>query len=581
MSAVVQAREKDSRYLATTEPALLRGFDVFTRAPGGVPKLRALILEFALQGRLVRQDGSDEPASLMVHRAQAARGLPTGKRSTRSMGMSDAYGAPLPVGWCWTSLGEVGQISPRNEATDDTAATFVQMSSVPVAMMERHKAEERQWRDIKSGFTHFAEGDVGLAKITPCFENGKSTVFRDLANGIGAGTTELHVVRPLGGLLPEYVLIFLKSPGFRRNGEAVMTGSAGQKRVPRTYFESTPFPVPPLAEQHRIVARVRELMKHCDALEQSGRLADEQHARLTSTLFDALATSESAHALAENWQRVAEHFDLLLDRVESIDALERAILQLAARGLLVPQVPLDESAQNLLSRVAAGRDQLNPRFSAAGIGAAEEVPEDERPFNVPKGWLWARIGAFSEVQGGIQKTQLRRPVKNHFPYLRVANVQRDRLCLDRIERYELTDEEVTRWALQAGDLLVVEGNGSADEIGRCAIWDGSIAPCVFQNHLMRVRPDIPETVEFLKMFLNSPDGMAEMKRLAITTSGLFNLSVGKIRNIAVPLPPLAEQRRIVARVEELRRFCADLRLLLTDARAVQSRLADALITQVT
>ena len=100
---------------------------------------------------------------------------------------------------------------------------------------------------------------------------------------IGAGTTELHVVRPLGGLLPEYILLFLKSSGLLRNGEAVMTGSAGQKRVPRTYFESTPCPLPPRAEQCRIVARVEELMKLCNALEESGRLADEQHGRLTAT----------------------------------------------------------------------------------------------------------------------------------------------------------------------------------------------------------------------------------------------------------------------------------------------------------
>ena len=184
------------------------------------------------------------------------------------------------------------------------------------------------------------------------------------------------------------------------------------------------------------------------------------------------------------------------------------------------------------------------------------------------------------MQGGIQKTQLRRPVKNHFPYLRVANVQRDRLCLDRIERYELSNDEVEKWALRSGDLLVVEGNGSADEVGRCAMWDGSIAPCVFQNHLIRVRPEIAEAAKFIQLFLNSPDGAAEMKRLAITTSGLYNLSVGKIRQIPVPLPPLAEQNRIVARVEELRRLCAHLRQRLTQARQTQSRVADALVAEV-
>jgi type I restriction enzyme S subunit len=158
-------------------------------------------------------------------------------------------------------------------------------------------------------------------------------------------------------------------------------------------------------------------------------------------------------------------------------------------------------------------------------------------------------------------------------------VQRNALDLGTLERYELSDEEVERWRLRAGDLLVVEGNGSETEIGRCAIWRGAVDPCVFQNHLIRVRPVFAaEAVEFLQLFLNSPDGVAEMKRLAITTSGLYNLSVGKIRNLAVPVPPLTEQHRIVARVEQLRRLCAELRERLQQTRATQSRLGDALVS---
>ena len=135
-----------------------------------------------------------------------------------------------------SSLAEIGLISPRNDASDDTAASFVQMSSIPVAFSDQHVTEPRPWGDIKSGFTHFAEGDVGVAKITHCFENGKSTVFQNLVNGIGSGTTELHIVRPLAGVVPRYVLLFLKSPDFLLHGERVMTESAGQKRLPRRLF---------------------------------------------------------------------------------------------------------------------------------------------------------------------------------------------------------------------------------------------------------------------------------------------------------------------------------------------------------
>jgi type I restriction enzyme S subunit len=149
--------------------------------------------------------------------------------------------------------------------------------------------------------------------------------------------------------------------------------------------------------------------------------------------------------------------------------------------------------------------------------------------------------------------------------------------LDSLERFELTTAEVERWQLLKGDLLVVEGNGSETEIGRCAVWDGQMSPCVYQNHLIRVRPNDLSVVPFLQLYLNSPTGMGTMKRLAITTSGLYNLSVGKIRGISVLLPPLAEQHRIVTKVDELMALCDRLKADLVDARARQARLADTLI----
>jgi type I restriction enzyme S subunit len=577
--------ERNAAYALKTavEPAFGTSFDLLATAPQGVAKLRQLTLSFAIRGKLVPQNAADGSASSLLKRVHeervelATRG--TLKRKTAKLVDHGEEWTELPESWAWTCLANIGVINPRNDVSDDTEASFVQMSSVPVALLEPHKSERRPWREIKSGFTHFAEGDVGVAKITPCFENGKSTVFRNLDSGIGAGTTELHVVRPLASISPDYVLSFLKSPEFLLPGKNGMTGSAGQKRLSRHYFETRAFPLPPLAEQARIVARVEELMQLCDALEAHGRLQDEQHARLVATLFDALAASASAEELAENWQRIATHFDLLLDRPEAVDALEQTLLQLAVRGLLVPQDPTEEPASELLARIRVEKGRLTDAGFSKRTNAMPDISAAEQMFEGPNGWRWARIGDYCDVQGGIQKTPLRRPVKNHFPYLRVANVQRNALDLGTLERYELSDEEVERWRLRAGDLLVVEGNGSETEIGRCAIWRGAVDPCVFQNHLIRVRPVFAaEAVEFLQLFLNSPDGVAEMKRLAITTSGLYNLSVGKIRNLAVPVPPLTEQHRIVARVEQLRRLCAELRERLQQTRATQSRLGDALVS---
>ena len=269
-------------------------FDLLLDRPEAIDALEQTLLQLAVRGLLVPQDPTDEPASALLQkiRAEKDRLIATGqiKQGKPLPPITDEEKPfALPVGWEWSSLAAVGVISPRNYVADDASASFVEMRSIPVAFGETHLSEERPWRDIKSGFTHFAEGDVGIAKITPCFENGKSTVFQNLSNGVGAGTTELHVVRPLCGLIPQYVLLFLKSPTFLMTGEGVMTGSAGQKRMPRAYFENTPFPLPPLPEQSRIVTRVTALRRLCADLRQ--RLAKRQsvQARLAEALVQEVA----------------------------------------------------------------------------------------------------------------------------------------------------------------------------------------------------------------------------------------------------------------------------------------------------
>ena len=147
--------------------------------------------------------------------------------------------------------------------------SFCPMPVIPTDYRQRFAPETRRWGDIKKGYTHFAEGDVVVAKITPCFQNRKSCVMTGLEGGIGAGTTELHVIRIIANkVVPEYLLLFYKSPDFLQMGVATMTGTAGQQRVPREYFAYTPLPLPPLAEQQRIVAKVDELMGLIDRLEQ-------------------------------------------------------------------------------------------------------------------------------------------------------------------------------------------------------------------------------------------------------------------------------------------------------------------------
>ena len=183
------------------------------------------------------------------------------------------------------------------------------------------------------------------------------------------------------------------------------------------------------------------------------------------------------------------------------------------------------------------------------------------------------------VVGGIQKQPKRAPQSNAFPYIGVSNVQRGRLDVATLARFELFRGELDRLRLEPGDLLVVEGNGSPNEIGRCAIWGGEIVDCVHQNHIIRCRPLVEGLERFTLVYLNSPPGMATMRKLAVTSAGLYNLSVGKIQRIAIPLPPLAEQHRIVAKVDELMAVCDVLESSLASEHTGRGKLLEALLQE--
>jgi type I restriction enzyme S subunit len=169
--------------------------------------------------------------------------------------------------------------------------------------------------------------------------------------------------------------------------------------------------------------------------------------------------------------------------------------------------------------------------------------------DLPPGWMPTSVGDIAEVRGGIQKQAKRRPVNNKYPFLRVANVRRGMLNLEEVHEIELFDGELERFAIQAGDLLVVEGNGSPGEIGRAAMWRGEILNCVHQNHLICVRPTSVLLPKFLELLWSSPEIAKQLRDVASSTSGLHTLSTSKIKAVKICLPPYEEQRRIVATLE--------------------------------
>ena len=242
-----------------------------------IPKTKAKILDLAIRGKLVPQDPNDEPASVLLERIRAEKEelIKQGKikrdkkesvifrgednsyylnNGTSAIDISAELPFDIPASWCWEKLKDIVMINPRNKLDDNTDVAFIPMPLIEDGYSGHHTSEIRKWKEVKTGFTHFQEGDVGVAKITPCFENRKSVIFENLNNGYGAGTTELYVFRPYGKtILPQYLLAYMKSAQFIENGKHSFAGAVGQQRVSKEYVENVYFPIPPIDEQKRIV----------------------------------------------------------------------------------------------------------------------------------------------------------------------------------------------------------------------------------------------------------------------------------------------------------------------------------------
>ena len=312
-----------------------------------------------------------------------------------------------------------------------------------------------------------------------------------------------------------YLFWYLRSV----RSELIGLGKGGtQKNISQTVIKTISFPLAPLPEQHRIVAKIESLFVRLDEGVAALQRAQANLERHRASVLKAAVEGR----LTERWRR---------------------------------EIPPGETGEDLLQRILAerrrlwGTEQL-AKFEAKGrkpprnwkAKYKEPVEPDTRNLReLPDGWCWATVDQLGRVIGGLTKNPARRNLSLRLPYLRVANVYADEMRLDDIRTIGVTKAELDRVSLLPGDLLMVEGNGSADQIGRVALWDGTIKPCVHQNHLIKVRFGRYIRPRWSLMWLLSPAGRSTVLHRASSTSGLHTLSLSKVRSLPIPLPPRLEQ----------------------------------------
>lgn len=537
-------------------------FDQFADAPDAVAKMRELVLLLAVQGKLVVQLPSDEPATKLLERMQKSKERLIKERAIRRQETDaiacDSAPFSIPQSWVWTRLGEIGDwgsgsTPPRgNHDLYDGGITWLKSGELNDNLTLAGSSETVTELALKTGsFRRNQPGDVLFAMYGATL--GKVAILAEPAvtNQAVCGCT------PFEGVSNRYLFNYLVS---QRSAFHEASEGGAQPNLSKVKIVAFPFPLPPLAEQKRIVAKVDELMALCDRLEAQQQERETRHAALARASLARFADAPTPANLEFLFHKSYD--------IAPAD-LRKSILTLAVQGKLVPQDANDEPADECLSRL--------------GLKCTVESHDDDaEEDSLPPTWLRIRFEDVALVAGGVtlgRKLGDRKTVT--LPYLRVANVKRGQVDLTVIKEVSIADDEIDRYALRENDLLLTEG-GDWDKVGRAAIWRAEVPLCLHQNHVFRARMRSSELTPFwFECYFNSPLGRRYFESASKQTTNLASINMRQVRNCPIPLPPLAEQRRIVAKVDQLMALVDELEAQSTASRATGKDLLDAVVAELT
>ena len=543
----------------------------------GIKKLRELILELAVRGKLVPQDPNDEPASELLKRiaAEKAELVKQGKiKKQKPLPEISEEEKPfeLPEGWEWVTFSHLG---------------YFFGGKTPSKMKDEYWGGTIPWvtpKDMKTNLIVDSEDKVtplaledGLTKVSPgsILFVARSGILRRIfpvaITSIECTVNQdIKVLSPFFSDISYYILLMMN--GFERYiiENLTKTGTTVESLLFEDFI-SHPFMIPPFAEQNRILSTVKKLMSLCDQLEQQSLTTLDAHQQLVETLLGTLTDSQNAEELAENWARISEHFDTLFTTEASVDALKQTILQLAVMGKLVPQDPNDEPASELLKRIAQEKAQLVKEGKIKKQKPLPPISDEEKPFELPEGWEWCRLNDISsKITDGDHKTPPR--IAEGYKLLSAKNIRDGYLDYNNCDYISAIDYEKSRERClpEKGDLLIVSVGGT---IGRSSL----IKDCsdfALVRSVAIIKPLLIEP-EYLKLAMDSKllQSMIHSHKRGGAQPCLY---LGEISKFLFPTPPLAEQRNIVNKVSILMEKCRFLFLGLQSAQQTQLHLADAL-----
>jgi type I restriction enzyme S subunit len=551
----------------------------------GIKKLRELILELAVRGKLVPQDPSEEPASVLLEKiaeekAQLIADKKIKKQKPLPVITDEDKPFELPNGWEWEYLANIGH--DLGQKTPEKEFSYIDVASINKELgvignptiLAAENAPSRARKKVK-------KGTVIYSTVRPYLLN--IAVVNDDFSPEPIASTAFSIIHPFEGILASYIYRYLRSPIFIKYVESVQTGIAYPAINDKQFFAGL-IAIPPLAEQHSIVAKVDELMTLCDQLEQQTEQSLTAHQTLVEVLLASLTSDTSTDAnnkedFQTSWQRIAEHFDVLFTTEASIEQLKQTILQLAVMGKLVPQNPNDEPAPFLMERLAIEQKSwlennlVNNAECKTMLRKLNKLKSVNAPFLLPKSWACVHL---------IQTSQLLVDCHNKtapytdsgIPIIRTTNIREREFRFEGL-RY-VNEDTYDYWSRrcppESGDIMFTR----EAPMGEAAIIPKGVKWCLGQRTML-IRP-MHEYVsnKFILLALTEPHLLERASEHAVGLT-VKHLRVGDVENLNIPLPPLAEQHRIVSKVDELMALCGQLKARLADAQTTQLHLADAVV----
>ena len=534
-----------------TPGEFIAAFDVIAEAPGGIERLRELVLQLAVRGKLVPQDEGEEPASELLRRIadEKFRLFRAGKlRMPKPLPPITTEETPfeIPDHWEWVRLGDITN-SRLGKMLDKAKNKGPYRRYLRNANVQWFRFDLSDVLELRLEDTELEEYSVKENDLIVCEggEPGRAAVCGPDVDGM-VFQKALHRVRPWCGISTWYLAYLLRCDTWSQRINTLFTG-ATIKHLTGKALATHAVPLPPLSEQHRIVAKIDELMGLIDRLEAARRSREAVRTAGRDSALAALRNAATPEEVWTAWTRIAERVDELFTAPADLVPLREAVLQLAVRGRLVPQDEGDEPAGKLVAKLEAGKEQLLKKKIITKSRYSCGVPVEQGPFEIPETWQWLRLGDVSAIVGGGTP----RSGESSFwsdgqdiPWLTPADMRRQpSRYISRGER-DITSEGLSKSSAQmlpAGSVLF----SSRAPIGHVGI---AANPLSTNQGFKSCVPYISAMSDYLYVFLKyAGPGIDEQ-----SSGTTFKEVAGKdFALILVPIAPLAEQHRIVAKVDEL------------------------------